>query len=122
MPVLALDRHFPLTTRPARLLWISIATVAGSERLEAFRRETERLGLDLRDEYVRQGDFSSASGYREACALLALPERPTAIVAASDLMALAALQSIREVASSRAAASPSSASTTSRPRRSRTRR
>jgi LacI family transcriptional regulator len=70
-------------------------TVAGAERLAAFRAETERLGLP--DEYVRQGDFSSASGYREACALLALPERPTAIVAASDLMALAALQAIREV-------------------------
>jgi LacI family transcriptional regulator len=72
-------------------------TVAGSERLDAFLRETERLGLDPPDEYVRRGDFSSASGYREACALLALPERPTAIVAASDLMALAALQAIREV-------------------------
>ena len=72
-------------------------TLAGSERLAAFRGETDRLGLDLPDEYVRRGDFSSASGYREACALLALPERPTAIVAASDLMALAALQAIREV-------------------------
>jgi LacI family transcriptional regulator len=71
-------------------------TTAGSERLAAFQEETERLGLDLPDEYVRRGDFSSASGYREACALLALPERPTAIVAASDLMALAALQAIRE--------------------------
>jgi LacI family transcriptional regulator len=72
-------------------------TVAGSERLNAFRREAERLGFDLPDEYVRRGDFSSASGYREACALLALPERPTAIVAASDLMALAALRAIRDV-------------------------
>jgi LacI family transcriptional regulator len=72
-------------------------TVAGAERLGAFREEAERLGLDLPDEYVRGGDFSSASGYREACALLALPKRPTAIVAASDLMALAALQAIREV-------------------------
>jgi LacI family transcriptional regulator len=71
-------------------------TVAGSERLQAFHSETERLGLDLPDEYVRRGDFSSASGYREACALLALAVRPTAIVAASDLMALAALQAIRD--------------------------
>src|SRR2546427_476188 len=39
---------------------------------------------------------SSAWGYRETCALLALAERPTAIVAASDLMALAALQAIRD--------------------------
>jgi LacI family transcriptional regulator len=72
-------------------------TVAGAERLAGFRSETERLELDMPEEYVRQGDFSSASGYREACALLALEERPTAIVAASDLMALAALHAIREV-------------------------
>jgi LacI family transcriptional regulator len=72
-------------------------TVAGRDRIAAFHREADRLGLVLPDGYVREADFSSASGYREACALLALPERPTAIVAASDLMALAALQAIRDV-------------------------
>ncbi len=71
-------------------------TFAASERLAAFRRETAALRLDIPDELIRQGDFSSASGYRETCALLALRERPTAIVAASDLMALAALQAIRD--------------------------
>ena len=45
---------------------------------------------------MRRGDFTSASGYRETCALLALDQRPTAILAASDLMALAALQAIRD--------------------------
>ena len=45
---------------------------------------------------MRSGDFSSASGYGETSALLALPTPPTAIVAASDLMALAALQAIWE--------------------------
>jgi LacI family transcriptional regulator len=74
----------------------ALNTVAGSERLDAFRRESGRLGLDLPEECLRRGDFSSASGYREACALLALADRPTAIVAASDLMALAALQAIRD--------------------------
>jgi LacI family transcriptional regulator len=54
------------------------------------------LRLEPADELVRQGDFSSSSGYRETCALLALAEAPTAIVAASDLMALAALQAIRD--------------------------
>ena len=71
-------------------------TFAGSERLAACRRETAALGLDIPEELVRRGDFSSASGYRETCAVLALDERPTAIVAASDLMALAALQAIRD--------------------------
>jgi LacI family transcriptional regulator, galactose operon repressor len=71
-------------------------TVAGSERSRAFRQEVAALGLDPSDDLVREGDFSSASGYRETCALLALADRPTAIVAASDLMALAALQAIRD--------------------------
>jgi LacI family transcriptional regulator len=71
-------------------------TLAGFERREAFVVESERLGLALAGDYVRDGDFSSASGYREACALLALADPPTAIVAASDLMALAALQAVRD--------------------------
>ena len=71
-------------------------TLAGAARLQAFREETAALGLELPDELVHRGDFASASGYRETCALLALDERPTAILAASDLMALAALQAIRD--------------------------
>ena len=74
----------------------ALNTMAGRQRLEAFRREAQTLALDESDALVRQGDFSSASGYRETCALLALEQRPTAIVAASDLMALAALQAIRD--------------------------
>jgi LacI family transcriptional regulator, galactose operon repressor len=74
----------------------ALNTFAGSERLGAFRREAERLGLDVPEGYIRYGDFSSASGYREAAGLLALPEPPSAIVAGSDLMALAVLQAIWE--------------------------
>ena len=72
-------------------------TIAGAERLAAFHREADALGLDLPAEYVRIGDFSSGSGYREAHALMTLPIPPSAIVAASDLMALAALQAVREM-------------------------
>jgi len=74
----------------------AVNTFAGSERLHAFRRESAALGLERSEELIRHGDFSSASGYRETCALLALATRPTAIVAASDLMALAAMQAIRD--------------------------
>ncbi|HEY2373229.1 MAG TPA: LacI family DNA-binding transcriptional regulator [Gaiellaceae bacterium] len=72
----------------------AVNTVAGRVRLETFAREAERLGLDVPEQYLRRGDFSSASGYREACAALALDEPPTAIVAASDHMALAVLQAV----------------------------
>jgi LacI family transcriptional regulator len=70
-------------------------TVAGADRIAAFEHETRGLGLDLPAGYVREADFSSAGGYQATAALLALDERPSAIVAASDLMALAALQAIR---------------------------
>lgn len=94
---LALAHLYALGHRRIAHLAGAANTLAGADRIAAFRREADRLGLALSDEYVREGDFSSASGYRETCALLALTERPTAIVAASDLMALAALQAIRDV-------------------------
>jgi LacI family transcriptional regulator len=71
-------------------------TVAGADRISAFQREARVLGLELPDDYVHEADFSSAGGYQATSELLALEERPTAIVAASDLMALAALQAIRD--------------------------
>jgi LacI family transcriptional regulator len=71
-------------------------TVAGSERLASFRREAEVFDLEVPDDYIAVADFSSGSGYREACALLALPSPPSAIVVASDLMALAAVRAVWE--------------------------
>src|SRR5205814_9290369 len=62
----------------------------------AVQREAQGLGLELPDDYVREADFSSAGGYRATSELLALADPPTGIVAASDLMALAALQAIRD--------------------------
>jgi LacI family transcriptional regulator len=93
---LALAHLYALGHRRIAHLAGATNTLAGAERLEAFRRESAELGLELSEELIRRSDFTSASGYRETCALVALAERPTAIVAASDLMALAALQAIRD--------------------------
>jgi LacI family transcriptional regulator, galactose operon repressor len=93
---LALAHFYALGHRRIAHLTGATNTLAGRERLEAFRRESAELGLDVSEELIRRSDFTSASGYRETCALLALAERPTAIVAASDIMALAALQAIRD--------------------------
>ena len=74
----------PVTMRPA------------ADRLAAFRSEAAELGVTAPDVHVRECDWSAESGYREACALFVTGERPTAIVAASDLMAIAAMQAIRD--------------------------
>jgi LacI family transcriptional regulator len=93
---LALAHLYALGHRRIAHLTGATYTLAGSERLEAFLKESAELGLDTSDDLIGRSDFTSASGYRETCALLTLPEPPTAIVAASDIMALAALQAIRD--------------------------
>jgi LacI family transcriptional regulator len=93
---LALGHLYALGHRRIAHIAGAANTVAGRERLAAFDAEAERLGLEVPSEFIRAADFSSASGYAEACALLALAAPPTAIVVASDLMALATLQAIRD--------------------------
>ena len=67
-------------------------TLAGRERLEGYRTGLAAELLPYDPALVAFGDYSAASG-EDAVARL-LPVGPTAIVAASDLMALAALQAI----------------------------
>ena len=51
----------------------------------------------MRDEYVIEGDFYDESGYRTTRQLLELAEPPTAVFAASDLMAAGALRAANEL-------------------------
>jgi LacI family transcriptional regulator len=68
----------------------------GADRLRGYRHELQARGLTVRDEYVTYGDFYIESGRRAAAELLALPERPTAIVTASDMTALGAIRAATE--------------------------
>jgi LacI family transcriptional regulator len=68
----------------------------GAERLRGYRSELQALRLGYRDEYVAYGDFYVESGHRAMARLLELPEPPTAVVAASDLMALGAIRAVAE--------------------------
>jgi LacI family transcriptional regulator len=72
------------------------ATRPGADRLLGYRAELEHLGLPYRDEYVEEGDFYPDSGYAAMGALLDLPEPPTAVFAASDLMAAGAARAAQE--------------------------
>ena len=60
----------------------------GSARLRGYRRELQALGLAFRDELIAYGDFYADSGRAGTAQLLALDEPPTAVFAASDMMAL----------------------------------
>lgn len=71
-------------------------TRAGMDRLVGYRETLERLGLPYRDEYVRDGDFYFESGAAATQELLSLPNPPTAVFAASDLMAAGAIRAIEQ--------------------------
>lgn len=74
-----------------------LRTSPGADRLDGYREEIERLGLEPRDEYVVEGDFYDESGHRGTRQLLELNEPPTALFAASDLMAAGALRAANEL-------------------------
>ncbi len=64
----------------------------GADRLRGFRQALQACGLAYRDEYVAYGDFYVESGRRAMADLLSLDEPPTAVFAASDMMALGAIR------------------------------
>ena len=68
----------------------------GADRLRGYRQAVQDLGLAYRDDYVAYGDFYTESGRRAMEQLLALPEPPTAVFAASDMMALGAIRAAAE--------------------------
>jgi LacI family transcriptional regulator len=79
-----------------------IATIAGpqdskpgADRLVGHRAELQALGLGSRPEYEEVGDWYTESGERAMRKLLALPEPPTAVFAAADLMAVGAMKVAR---------------------------
>ncbi|SEO89483.1 transcriptional regulator, LacI family [Amphibacillus marinus] len=70
---------------------------AGEERAIGFLKAMEKKGLVVPEHYLVNGGFFSYEGGREAMIrLLALSERPTAVVVAGDIMALGAIKVIKE--------------------------
>jgi DNA-binding LacI/PurR family transcriptional regulator len=72
-----------------------LATIAGMERLQAWREAMQGCGLPAPEELVRQGGFGVDGGSRSLAELLALDDPPTAVVCANDRMALGALREAR---------------------------
>ena len=80
-----------------------IATIAGPEehkpgadRLVGYRAELQALGIERHPEYEQIGDWYTGSGERAMQTLLGLPDPPTAVFAASDLMAVGAMKAARD--------------------------
>jgi LacI family transcriptional regulator len=80
-----------------------IAIIKGSprnydaaERLRGYRMALREAGIDHESALEREGNFTECSGYDATLALLEMTQRPTAIFAANDSMAIGALSALRE--------------------------
>ncbi|WP_298458004.1 LacI family DNA-binding transcriptional regulator [uncultured Cellulomonas sp.] len=66
-------------------------------RQGGFERAMAQAGLVVRPEWVITSDFTLNDAYARAKALLAAPERPTAVFAASDEMAVGTILAARDL-------------------------
>jgi LacI family transcriptional regulator len=80
-----------------------IACVAGpdillpsGDRVTGYRRALQEAGLEFNNEYLIHADFTSQGGFNAFQQLLALPQRPTAIFASNDLMAIGGIRAANE--------------------------
>ncbi|MFZ6843910.1 LacI family DNA-binding transcriptional regulator [Undibacterium sp. RuTC16W] len=61
------------------------------DRVSGYLRALKEAGIDFNSEYLAHSDFTSQGGFSAFQQLLALPDRPTAIFASNDLMAIGGL-------------------------------
>lgn len=72
-------------------------TYIGELRYRCFREAMVKQGLKIREDYFANGLFySKENGYDAMRGLLALKDQPTAVVCASDMLAIGAIQAIQE--------------------------
>ncbi|MBU9713897.1 LacI family DNA-binding transcriptional regulator [Evansella tamaricis] len=65
-------------------------------RLEGFYATMHQFGLEVREDWIQFGDYHEASGYQAMSNLLNSNKLPKAVFAASDMMALGAVQAIKD--------------------------
>lgn len=71
--------------------------ISSRDRYIGYKKALQEAGLTIRPDYHGQGEHDRAVARRLAKKMLSLPERPTAIFAASDTQALGVLEAAREL-------------------------
>jgi DNA-binding LacI/PurR family transcriptional regulator len=74
----------------------NLQTITGHIAISAFRDEMERNGLPVVEDYIVPSDYMEINGYNAMCSLLSLKNRPTAVVACTDLVAIYAIKAVRD--------------------------
>ncbi len=70
---------------------------AAIDRVDGYKNALKKYHIEYKEELIEEGDFRIKSGYQAMKKFLDLPEPPTAIFAANDLLALGAMQAIQKM-------------------------
>lgn len=73
-----------------------LAYTAAADRLSGYRDALAAAAIEVDERLIVEGDFDSTSGERAMRGLLALDDPPTAVFAASDVVAFGVLSALRE--------------------------
>jgi DNA-binding LacI/PurR family transcriptional regulator len=71
-------------------------TLPGRERHCAFIQSMSNHGLEVKEEYIKIGDFSIEDGYRKMKEIMNLEDLPEAVVMANNFLGVGALRAIKE--------------------------
>lgn len=71
--------------------------IVSRDRLKGYVSALEEAGLEMRKEWIVEGEFLQESGYRAMSFFMNLPERPTALVVVDDLVSLGVLRGLHEL-------------------------
>ncbi|WP_393915980.1 LacI family DNA-binding transcriptional regulator [Halostreptopolyspora alba] len=92
---LVLEHLHATGARSAAFVSSAMTNSSTELRLAGFRRQTERLGIRTRPDWILLGEYSMAWGRSATAELLDGAELPDAIVCADDLIAIGALRTCR---------------------------
>jgi len=93
---LAVEHLIKLGHKRIGVIGGSSESSAGLERLEGGKKALQTYGLEEKGIYFLEGNFLRESGYQGGKRFLTMVERPTAIFATNDYMALGAYEAILE--------------------------
>jgi DNA-binding LacI/PurR family transcriptional regulator len=70
----------------------------GNNRMEGYFSALQEAGIPIKEEWIKRGEGAFDFGYKAALELLDLPQanRPTAVIALNDMMALGASQAAKD--------------------------
>jgi LacI family transcriptional regulator len=92
---LATEHLLSLGHRRIAIISGDAALRCSRDRIAGYRAALEDAGIAVDPALIRPGDFIQQTGYEQTCALLDLPEPPTAIFAGSDTQAMGVYSALR---------------------------